>query len=287
MLVGVTDATTHCGGAQPLHNNGSLMQINYVRRGHGSPLLLVHGLGSSWRTWHTVLDTLSHERSVIAIDLPGFGKSPPLEQSPSIDSLADAVTQFLHEHDLIGTDAVGCSMGARLVLELARRGDVVGTVVSLDPGGFWSGWQRYSFHASVWTFMRMLRMMQSSLPAITSNDRARAALMWALSAQPGRLSAAQVLEEMQGYAGAATFDELLAQMAHGKPQRGAPRGSIGDKRMVIGWGRNDRLCHPRQARRALQLFPDATMHWFERCGHFPHWDAPEETARLILETTEP
>jgi pimeloyl-ACP methyl ester carboxylesterase len=54
---------------------------------------------------------------------------------------------------------------------------------------------------------------------------------------------------------------------------------------VIGWGRFDRICFPRQAARAQELFPDAHIHWFERCGHYPHWDAPEETARLILATT--
>jgi len=264
------------------------MQINYIRRGHGTPLLLVHGLGSSWRTWQTVIDTLSQERSVIAIDLPGFGKSPPLAEPPSIDGLADAVTMFLNEHDLVGVDAVGSSMGARLVLELARRGGVVGTVVSLDPGGFWSGWQRYGFHASVWLFVRLLRMLQPSLPTLAAKEWTRVALMWALSAQPRRLSPEFVLEEISGYTGAPTFEPLLAQLAHGKPQRGAPAGSLGrNKRMVIGWGRNDRLCYPRQALRALQLFPDATLHWFERCGHFPHWDAPEETARLILDTTAP
>lgn len=264
------------------------MQINYIRRGHGTPLLLVHGLGSSWRTWQTVIEILARERSVIAIDLPGFGKSPPLAEAPSIDGLADALTVFLTEHDLIGVDAVGSSMGARLVLELARRGNVVGTVVSLDPGGFWLGWQRYSFHASVWTFSRMLRMLQPSLPRLAYTDWTRAALMWALSAQPRRLAPALVLGEISGYTGAATFEPLLAQLAHGAPQRGAPAGSLTrNKRMVIGWGRNDRLCYPRQARRALQLFPDATLHWFERCGHFPHWDAPEETARLILDTTAP
>ena len=33
------------------------------------------------------------------------------------------------------------------------------------------------------------------------------------------------------------------------------------------------------------MFPDARLHWFERCGHFPHWDAPQETVRLILDNT--
>ncbi len=27
------------------------------------------------------------------------------------------------------------------------------------------------------------------------------------------------------------------------------------------------------------------MHWFEGCGHFPQWDVPEQTARLILANT--
>lgn len=36
-------------------------------------------------------------------------------------------------------------MGGRLVLELARRGGIVGKVISLDPGGFWNGWEKYFF----------------------------------------------------------------------------------------------------------------------------------------------
>lgn len=33
------------------------------------------------------------------------------------------------------------------------------------------------------------------------------------------------------------------------------------------------------------LFPDAKLPWFADCGHFPHWDQPEETVRLIREST--
>lgn len=261
------------------------MQINYIRRGNGNPLLLVHGLGSSWRTWQTVLEPLARERSVIAIDLPGFGKSPPLPESESLDGLADAVTTFLQEHDLIGIDVVGSAMGARLVLELARRGGVVGTVVSLDPAGFCVGWQRYSFHASAWLFVRLLRTMQPSMQSIVARNWSRGLLLWSLSAQPSQLAPELVLDEMRSYAQRPSFDGLLRELVLGKPQAGAPRGSFGNKALVIGWGRNDRLCHPRQAERAQQLFPDARLHWFERCGHFPHWDAPRETARLILDAT--
>jgi pimeloyl-ACP methyl ester carboxylesterase len=39
---------------------------------------------------------------------------------------------------------------------------------------------------------------------------------------------------------------------------------------------------PSQARTALHRFPDARLHWFDHCGHFPHWDQPEQTVRVIL-----
>jgi pimeloyl-ACP methyl ester carboxylesterase len=260
------------------------MQINYNRRGYGKPLLLVHGLGSSWRSWQPVIDPLARERSVVAIDLPGFGKSPPLPDGVSLDALADALALFLREHDLLGIDAVGSSLGAQLVLELARRGDVVGVAVCLDPGGFWSGWQRYSYHFSMWWLARCARLLARGLPGIVSHEWSRALLLRRLCHQPQRLATQFLLDELHGLALAPSFNSVLHELVSGRPPEGAARGRLA-KRMVIGWGRNDRLCHPRQALRAQQLFPDARLHWFERCGHFPHWDAPEETARLILDTT--
>jgi pimeloyl-ACP methyl ester carboxylesterase len=257
--------------------------INYVRRGQGKPLLLVHGLGSSWRSWQTIMEPLAARRAVVAIDLPGFGKSPPLAGEVSLKTLANAVVQFLHEHDLVGTDAVGSSMGARLVLELARRG-AVGSVVSLDPGGFWTGWERHVFHASIWLSVRLVRTLQFAMPLIATHARLRALLLAQFSARPDTLAPSLVLEEMRSYAAATCFDGMLSDLVRAKPPEGAPFGSM-TKPLVIGWGRLDRVCLPCQAARAQHAFPDARLHWFERCGHFPHWDAPEETTRLILETT--
>lgn len=114
------------------------MEMHSIRRGSGQPLLLIHGLGGSWRSWSPIFDQLAAEREVIAIDLPGHGETSALAGETSIGTLADAVTSFLKANDLMGVDAVGSSMGARLVLELARR-RVLGAVVSLDPGGFWQG----------------------------------------------------------------------------------------------------------------------------------------------------
>lgn len=260
--------------------------MNHIRHGTGKPLLLIHGIGGNWRSWEPVLDGLAAQREVIAIDLPGSGKTLALMGETTIATLADAVTSFLDRHSLTGIDAVGSSMGARLVLELVRRGNVLGSVVSLDPGGFWEGAQTHLFWGSVAVSIRLVRLLHALklLPAATRNRFTRTVLFAQFSARPWCLPPSLALDELNSYATSPVFDELLYNLAYGEKQKGAPAGSV-QHPLVIGWGRQDRVCFPSQAKKALELFPDASLHWFHRCGHFPHWDQPEQTINLILRTT--
>lgn len=260
------------------------MEMNYIRRGAGKPLVLIHGIGGSRRSWQMILDDLALERDVIAIDLPGHGDSPALRGETTIATLADAVAEFFDENDLTGVDVVGSSMGARLVLELARRGGTVGGVVALDPGGFWQGWQIPFFYHSINLSIKLVRALQPVMPPIARSAVGRTLLLAQFSARPWRLSPDLVIDEMRSFAESPVFDELLDNLAYGEEQKGAPLGSI-QQPLIIGWGRRDRVTLPSQARRALNLFPDARLHWFDRCGHFPQWDKPQETVRLILDGT--
>ncbi|MGJ9419066.1 alpha/beta fold hydrolase [Massilia sp. CMS3.1] len=255
--------------------------MHHIRRGAGRPLLLIHGLGGHWQSWNPILDSLAASREVIAVDLPGFGQTPRLAGETSIRTLANEVANFLHVHGVTGIDAVGSSMGARLVLELARRGGIVGGVVSLNPGGFWRGWERHAFFSSIYLSIRLLRLLRPVLPAVCASPLGRALLLAQFSARPTKLAPEVVSDELCSYVASHAFDELLAQLAYGEEQQGAARNTIAHP-LVIGWGKRDRVCFPRQAARALALFPDAQLHWFDRCGHFPHWDAPAQTVQLIL-----
>ena len=260
------------------------MDMHHIRRGAGKPLLLVHGIGGSWRSWNTLLDALAAEREVIAVDLPGHGETPKLPGENSIATFADALTSFLAKHELLGIDAVGSSMGARLVLEMARRGGSLGAVVSLNPGGFWEGWEIPVFYHSVAVSAKLVRALQPVMPALMGSAVGRTALLPQFSARPWAVDAGQARDEMYTFAHTPVFDELLDQLANGEVQAPAPRGSI-TAPLVIGWGRQDHVCLPAQAPRALAKFPDAHLHWFEHCGHFPQWDVPAEATRLILAVT--
>src|SRR6476620_11803126 len=132
------------------------MTLNHVRRGGGGPLLLVHGLGAGWRSWAPILDELAARREVIAVDLPGFGETPPLTDEVSIATLTDSVADFIGELGLDGVSTVGQSMSGRMVLELARRG-VGGDTVALDPGGFWRDRELAVFGATLRPSIALVR----------------------------------------------------------------------------------------------------------------------------------
>lgn len=260
------------------------MKMHHIQRGAGKPLLLIHGLGGSWRSWQTILDSLAAEREVIAVDLPGHGDTPALSGETSIRTLADSLTGFINENNLNGIDAVGSSMGARLVLELARRGGTLGGVVSLNPGGFWRGWQIPYFYHSINLSIKLVRLLQPVMPALTRNVISRSLLFAQFSARPWRIAPESALDEMRSFAASPVFDELLYNLAYGVEQEGVPTGAI-EHPLIIGWGRRDRVCLPDQSKLALEKFPDAQLHWFDHCGHFPQWDKPQETVRLILDAT--
>lgn len=256
--------------------------INVVREGRGRPLLLVHGIGGSWRSWSPILAAVAEHREVVAIDLPGHGGSPAEADSGTFAGLAASLERFVLTEGMENVAAVGSSLGARLVLEMARRGRV-GPVVALDPGGFWRGWERSFFGATIGASIKLVRALAPALPAICRTGPGRTALLAQLSAKPWALSPDLVAGELKSFAATRTFDALVHDLATGPEQTGPAAPSSGP--VAIGWGRHDRLCLRGQANRALAAFPGATLHWFEHSGHFPLWDQPEETVRLILGAT--
>ena len=215
------------------------------------------------------------------MDLPGHGQTPAEADSGTFDGLARSLDDWLSAENLVGVDMVGSSLGARLVLEMARRGRS-GAVVALDPGGFWQGWERTFFKATITPSVALVRALRPAIRSIIGNVAGRTALMAQLSARPWALEPAFVARELISLADTRTVNSLVKDLANGAMQTG-PANT--DAPVVIGWGRKDRLCLPQQADRAMKAFPDAKLHWFEHSGHFPMWDQPEETVRLILDAT--
>ncbi|MDO9407333.1 alpha/beta fold hydrolase [Patulibacter sp.] len=254
--------------------------LPFKRGGSGSPLLMIHGLGGNRDSFDPILPALQAEHDVISPDLPGHGEAPELAGAVTVDAIADRLEAFLDAHDLDGVDVVGSSLGARLVLELARRGRV-GTAIALDPGGFWSTRQRSLFGVSVAASFKLVVGLQKALPTLTGNPVTRTALLAQFSARPWALPQELVAKELRQFAASPGFTDTLDALWHGPLQAGLPAGQARGPIHLV-WGRQDRVTFASQAPRAQAAFPDADLTWIEKCGHFPHWDQPDETTRLVL-----
>jgi len=116
------------------------MSLAHRRAGRGEPLLLVHGTGSQWQMWAPVLDRLARERDVVAVDLPGFGDSPPLAdgRAPTPAALAEVVAGWArHTLGWESAHVAGNSLGGGIALELTRSG-FARSACGLSPIGFWT-----------------------------------------------------------------------------------------------------------------------------------------------------
>lgn len=88
-----------------------------------STILLVHGLGTSWRTWKPLTQYLPKDAVVIAIDMLGFGNSPkPDWKSYNVQDQATSIAATLRRESITHLDIIiGHSMGSLAAVEIAKK----------------------------------------------------------------------------------------------------------------------------------------------------------------------
>lgn len=256
------------------------IEIVFERRGGGSPLVLLHGIGHRWQAWAPVLDALAAEHDVIAVDLPGFGGSPLLPEGRGYDmpSAVQACADIFEDLGLHRPHVAGNSLGAAISLELASRG-LVSSATALAPAGFWTPRDR------AWA-LRVLSFIRSSgrapdrvRSAAVRNRLFRMAAGSLLYGHPSRMTADIMLADLMSMTGAKAFD-LVAEAGR-QYEFASPAPTVP---VTVAWGTRDRILWPRQARRAAALLPRARHVWLYRAGHVPMIDEPERVASLILTT---
>ena len=97
------------------------MRINYDRRGNGSPLLLLHGIGSNRRSFRHQLSDLSDAFDVIAWDAPGYGLSEDPRNTLTMEDFADCAAGLFDELQLESAHVLGVSMGGVIAQLLYHR----------------------------------------------------------------------------------------------------------------------------------------------------------------------
>ncbi|MDO9640639.1 MULTISPECIES: alpha/beta fold hydrolase [Pseudomonadota] len=98
--------------------NNDDCQLHYEEYGHGAPVLLVHGLGSSTRDWEYQIPELARHYRVIALDVRGHGRSDKPRERYSIQGFAEDVAALIEHLQLPQVHLVGISMGGMIGFQL-------------------------------------------------------------------------------------------------------------------------------------------------------------------------
>ena len=248
-----------------------VVRLAHVRRGSGPPLVLLHALGADHFMWDPVMERLAAERDVIAVDMPGFGSSPPLaDGSPA--SLARAVTAFAAAEGLERPHVAGNSLGGWVALEMALAGDAA-SVTAVAPAGLWPKPLVPKRSAARAVARRLLR----ALPLMLTTAAGRRLALAASAARPERIPRDAALRLVRAYALAPGFDEANDAMRAGR-FTGLDEIAVP---LTFAWPEHDRL-----VARPRRLPAGARSVTLTGCGHLPTWDDPEQVARVLLEGSD-
>jgi len=97
-----------------------MASIFYNDTGEGFPVVLLHGFCETSDIWSGIQSHLSKNFRVITIDLPGFGGSPLLKHTFSLEDVAREIKSFLHSLKLTNYVMIGHSLGGYITLAYSK-----------------------------------------------------------------------------------------------------------------------------------------------------------------------
>jgi pimeloyl-ACP methyl ester carboxylesterase len=110
--------------------------VGFRRGGEGQPVLLIHGLAGSSKTWDGVMPRLTEHADVIAVDLLGYGESAKPMGDYSLGAFASGLRDFLSVLDVESVTIVGHSFGGGVAMQLAyQHPHLVDRLVLVGSGG--------------------------------------------------------------------------------------------------------------------------------------------------------
>ncbi|MGS0685141.1 alpha/beta fold hydrolase [Nakamurella sp. GG22] len=249
--------------------------LHVHRVGTGEPLVLLHGLGESHIGWRPVLDALAEEYDVIAIDLPGFGRSPALPStiSPTAVNLARAVERTLDDLGVGSFHVAGYSLGARVAIQLADSGRVR-SVIAIAPDGLGTPLER------VQGFVAMLAgrgVAMALAPVDGWFPAGRSLFLAGTRSLPWQIGPADAKQLLADFADAPAYDATNWASLFDMPTH---LDTITQPALFLQ-GTADPLMAP-QISRYVSFIPGAKLIYLPGLNHVPISDDPKSVAHHML-----
>jgi pimeloyl-ACP methyl ester carboxylesterase len=254
------------------------------------PALCVHGLAGSSRNWTDLMDLLRPALAVDALDLPGFGDSPPRPDGRySIPALAQTVAALIEHRNRGPVHLIANSLGGAVSVKLAAaRPDLVRTLTLISPALPDSRARLDLIRFPVLSLPRVGSRLLRKYEALPPQARVADVITTCYS-DPARFPPARFATEVTElarrdtlpYATAALVGSIRTLTAEFVRRTGWRDASRITAPALIIYGSHDRLVDSRMAGRAARAFRDARIVVLPRTAHLAHMEHPAQVAAEI------
>lgn len=245
-------------------------------------IVFVHGLGQwTQAAWDYVAAALEPTHRIIALDLPGFGESSKPDRAYPLRFFRDALEAVVEAFALDRFSLAGHSLGGLVAASYAaRQPSKVVLLALVAPAGFdrtrklWLRILGSNLLESVVSRIRPSRRfvrdtLEKAVYDPASVDGWVHDELWRFAGDPGMIRAfARVYRD-------SLHDFAFIRRLHADLAR--YRGPA-----LVVWGRDDRYVPIRALAAARAVYPHAEVVVFERCGHCPNIEFPEELAQRLV-----
>lgn len=255
------------------------VDLHWAEVGAGRPIVLLHGLSDSHRTWGMVAPTLARGHRVLMPDLPGHGLSSRPDASYTVAWHAHVMTTWLDALGLDQVDVVGHSFGGGvaqwLLVEQRAR---VRRLALVAPGGFG---REVSLAIRLGALPWVVEHLGQPFMAPATRLGVRSAhagfevddaetLAWMNSMPRTARALGRTLRDAVDLRGQRHHFATMAHLVGELPP------------LALYWGERDRIIPCHHADEATRLLDGARITRFGRCGHFPHREQAESFSRELL-----
>ncbi|MER6115493.1 alpha/beta fold hydrolase [Streptomyces sp. NPDC001743] len=259
------------------------------------PALFVHGLGGSSQNWTALMPLLQDVVNCEAVDLPGFGDSPPPDDGNySVTGRARAVIRFLDAGGRAPVHLIGNSLGGAVAIRVAAvRPDLVRTLTLISPALPEIRVQLSAAPTALLAVPGIVSLFARMTRDWGAEQRTRG-VMALCYGDPARVSAdgfRDAVAEMERRLALPYFWDAMARSARGIVDAYTLGGQHGLWRQAervlaptqLVYGGRDRLVSFRMARRASAAFRDARLLTLPDAGHVAMMEYPEAVAQAFRE----
>jgi pimeloyl-ACP methyl ester carboxylesterase len=259
------------------------IRIHYNEAGSGEPLVLIHGGGpgaSAWSNYRRNVESLAKHFRCLMVDLPGFGKSAKV--GPNNKGIfafyAETIRDVLDALRIERAHFIGNSLGGATTLKfILDYPDRAGNAVLMGAAGS-------TPVTSPWPSEGLKHLMSYYDGTGPSKEKLKS-FIDVMVVDKTHLTDALYEERYL----ASIDPEVLANPPL-RPRAGVPveelwRENLSgiSQRVLLIWGREDRVVPLDMSFLLLQRIPNAQLHVFPQCGHWAQWEKAEEFNPLVTE----